>query len=701
MKNRSFKALVLTLLLTFVVGSYSPTITFAAIHPLTPDVTDDPDLPDDPGVDDPDADLPDDTPVEDSPPDPDDVMDNAEDAAGDVVDDTQDAAGEVVDDAMDAAGDVVDDAMDNAEDAMSDDGLTTEPELSSAVNTGTVIGVVSDDIADLSDEGADSIIRQAIEELLDEIKDMTKEEAEEAINEIHDDIKKEIHTLLARMTNNPDDRAKIVRQINHLKSLLARLRAKLISLHPDLAERVKRAKNTDILFDIRWGNLGTFRGCRERVVRDRTIGDRATGDTDRRALIQALEDRENPCETERTEYSGSISVNTGTLTVKKEVLFESSDSVTVASGSSIEFESIIAGHWDGLIIHYAPDEDSDERVKITIKIGDLNETYTGAEALGVKQIGNGHQIKIMRLAQVISGLTNSNRARLIAHKIGVQGGIGKLREKIKLLRYLDKSGFQIDGLEELLDSIGEYNFDETSAGEVQAAVRAALDKLHENISVEDIEKIKELLEDKVDDIKKNSKSRKFIKKLIPFKDTDDNAWYTKYVAPIKELGIISGYKDKDGNELGEYRPGNNITIAEILKIALETSGKGSSNNGTPRLRAALAHWSKAYVKRAEELGVDLVTDSDTDLNRPATRGEVVRLFLEALGIDPDDITGTSFSDLSRNHPHAAFIEYAKRLGIVSGDSDADTFRPDDPINRAEAAKIANQIIEVILGGITN
>ncbi len=74
------------------------------------------------------------------------------------------------------------------------------------------------------------------------------------------------------------------------------------------------------------------------------------------------------------------------------------------------------------------------------------------------------------------------------------------------------------------------------------------------------------------------------------------------------------------------------------------------------------------------------------------------MMLEALGVEPDAITKTSFSDLARAHKHAAYIEYAKELGIVSGDAGKTTFRPDAPVNRAEAAKIANQIIELLLGG---
>jgi len=128
---------------------------------------------------------------------------------------------------------------------------------------------------------------------------------------------------------------------------------------------------------------------------------------------------------------------------------------------------------------------------------------------------------------------------------------------------------------------------------------------------------------------------------------------------------------------------------------LETSNRGHSD-GSPNLASALNHWAKGYVKRAEELGLNLVDAEGVDLNRPATRAEVIRMMLEAVGIDPEEITTTSFSDLAPGHLHSAFIEWAVEEGIISGDDNATTVRPDAPINRAEVAKIAKKILEYLL-----
>ena len=79
-----------------------------------------------------------------------------------------------------------------------------------------------------------------------------------------------------------------------------------------------------------------------------------------------------------------------------------------------------------------------------------------------------------------------------------------------------------------------------------------------------------------------------------------------------------------------------------------------------------------------------------DLNRPATRGEVIRMILEASGVKPDTATlekVEQFADISRSHPDFEYIMEARRLGIIDGDKGLNTFRPDENINRAESTKI--------------
>ncbi len=178
--------------------------------------------------------------------------------------------------------------------------------------------------------------------------------------------------------------------------------------------------------------------------------------------------------------------------------------------------------------------------------------------------------------------------------------------------------------------------------------------------------------------------------IIPFKDTDDQEWYTDYVRYVKDNEIASGYKDANGNPLGEYRPGNAISYMEAMKIALEASGHGQLE-GEPSLKNYPA-WGKGYVKEAEALGLNAVQDKAKSLNGSIDRAATVRLILEAFGVSPADIADR-FPDIVSSRDRF-FVQKAAELGIVSGNPDG-TFKPNNPVNRAEMAKMIQKAIEVL------
>lgn len=552
----------------------------------------------------------------------------------------------------------------------------------------TNISAVSGSVEAISSAitSVEEVVDETVEDIVDQIDDMDEGEVVETIEDLEEDIAAEIADIEEEIVNSPELTEELKEKIGNLNDLRMRIRAEAIKRHQGLLNRISDIKELPRVYGIRWGQLtGNRRPCL---------------DVSRTDLVSAFKEGTlaEVCEIAVVKYSGKISVDKGELKVHREILFENNDSVTDSSGSAIAFDSVIAGHWDGLIVEYIPEvneDGSNEPINVTISIGDLNETYKGAEVLGVKKIGNEHMIEIRHLGRILPGLDDASMDALIDQTVNIQGKLNTLRGKLDRLRLMNKGGTGVDELEAIADEIGDYSFDETSSGEIQDEITALTTSLDSASPTEVIAKAKRLKQ-KLVTVRDFAKARKYARKMIPFKDTDDSDWYTEHVSAVKAKGIISGYKDADGNELGEYRPGNLITIAEILKIGLETAGKGA-DDGTPSLAAAINHWAEGYVKKAEELGLDIVL-GDVDINRPATRAEVVRMMLEALGIKPEAVSSVDFSDVPVTHKHAAFIQYAKDLGIVSGDAGKTTFRPDAPVNRAEAAKIANLILSIIIGG---
>jgi hypothetical protein len=186
-------------------------------------------------------------------------------------------------------------------------------------------------------------------------------------------------------------------------------------------------------------------------------------------------------------------------------------------------------------------------------------------------------------------------------------------------------------------------------------------------------------------------------KDVVFRDVKVSDWFARSVYELVSAGIVSGYRDARGRLTGEFGSANPVTYAEIAKVALLAAGKPLAT-GTPRNRSARDNWSAAYVKTAEDLSLSVYTPS-LDVRQPATRGEVIQTLLEAFAV-PIALGENPFSDLRASNPHAAAIQTAYGLGIVSGDTDANgkatgTVRPNDPINRAEVAKLVVRMMEMV------
>lgn len=248
-----------------------------------------------------------------------------------------------------------------------------------------------------------------------------------------------------------------------------------------------------------------------------------------------------------------------------------------------------------------------------------------------------------------------------------------LEKKASILERIGK----VEGrLGNMADQLADYNFVGETAKKVEEKLAA----------VESGEKISTA---EIDALKAEAKDEKYELKVIPFRDTDDTDWFTKYVKPLSDQEIVAGYKDASGNALGEYRPGNKVKRVEIIKMVVELSGRTADGSPSkPQLRDG---WYAPYVAATEDLTTTRL------LNAPgeeATRGEVIQTMLEIAGVPiyPNDTQ--VFSDVPATHSYKAAIEQAYNMNIISGYEDG-TFKPDAPINRAEVAKLMSKLIELV------
>jgi hypothetical protein len=174
--------------------------------------------------------------------------------------------------------------------------------------------------------------------------------------------------------------------------------------------------------------------------------------------------------------------------------------------------------------------------------------------------------------------------------------------------------------------------------------------------------------------------------VVVFTDVPADAWFKTYVDWASGQGIIGGYKNPDGTSKGLYGPGDRLTVGQWMKIAELTAGIDPTTCTGPA-KAAVGHWAESFYACAADRNFTLAS-----LNPEAaiTRGQALRLIFEAFGVNLPVHTSSRFSDVPASHPEISPIEHAADLGIVSGDAGKDTFRPDDGLNRAEAAKLSKE-----------
>lgn len=182
-------------------------------------------------------------------------------------------------------------------------------------------------------------------------------------------------------------------------------------------------------------------------------------------------------------------------------------------------------------------------------------------------------------------------------------------------------------------------------------------------------------------------------KEVVLRDVPRTSWFGPYVRDAANAGLISGYRDEEGNPTGEYRPAQGVSIEELAKISMMFSGGLSPACGATRNESAKGSWSAPYIGCAEARAWALFADAAIDVKRPATRAEVIMNVLQAFDIELVEKTGTAFKDVTLSTEFAAAIERAKRDGIVSGFADDNGnptgfFGPTERVSRAEMAKIA-------------
>ncbi len=167
-------------------------------------------------------------------------------------------------------------------------------------------------------------------------------------------------------------------------------------------------------------------------------------------------------------------------------------------------------------------------------------------------------------------------------------------------------------------------------------------------------------------------------------------WYDEYVISCYRMGLM------EGNGFNFF-PSSSFTLAQVITVAarihnIYSGGNGKFNEGPV--------WYNVYVHYALSNGIIKASDFGADTQgskvyeRAAKRGEMAYILANAL---PESAlkrinTIRRIPDVSEQTAYSVQIFKLYRAGVLDGYTANHYFRPDNNINRSEAAAIISRLV---------
>jgi len=168
-----------------------------------------------------------------------------------------------------------------------------------------------------------------------------------------------------------------------------------------------------------------------------------------------------------------------------------------------------------------------------------------------------------------------------------------------------------------------------------------------------------------------------------FADVDGGAWYNGAVKLGYEYGFINGTSSTT------FAPSNNLSIAEAITLACRIYSIYKTGDDPHLTSEEGDAWYDPYVRYALKNGI--ISSTFKNYDAPAVRSEVAVIFAKALPekamTEIRTIAKDAIPDVPSSASYANSVYLLYRAGILSGNDEYGTFRPESNIKRSEVAAI--------------
>ncbi|EKD93870.1 MAG: Ig-like, group 2 [uncultured bacterium] len=166
-------------------------------------------------------------------------------------------------------------------------------------------------------------------------------------------------------------------------------------------------------------------------------------------------------------------------------------------------------------------------------------------------------------------------------------------------------------------------------------------------------------------------------------------WAENYILELVQNKVMQGYDD------GTFRPDQSMNRAEFTKTVLEALGYSIPDTITSSdfSDVPVNEWYAPYTQTAKERNIIAGYEDGTFRpNNNITRAEAIKILLQAANIEIEIPAETIFSDVDLNEWYAPYVVKAHSMGIVSGYDDG-RFGVNDPITRGQVTKIIVELLK--------
>jgi S-layer homology domain len=158
--------------------------------------------------------------------------------------------------------------------------------------------------------------------------------------------------------------------------------------------------------------------------------------------------------------------------------------------------------------------------------------------------------------------------------------------------------------------------------------------------------------------------------------------FAMHAGELADAGVITTQSSEAG-----YRLGDNITRAELAKIAVNLSGETATTCVGDVFKDVTSAMGDlcGYVEAAAEAGIVSKANSNFRPTDLVTRAEMIKMLLASQGVAPTDVSA-GFSDVTASMGDlAGYINAAVEEGLIKSGT---SFRPNATATRGEAFKVA-------------